>query len=165
MPEAVVVDADAPFERLSEIVLGLERDGVSAVRLRGRDRDPFLLTAALAARTRVIRFVVETDTARTHPYTLARRLAALDKISAGRLDWAPHDTQPARRDEAVELVGRLLRSWPPEAMVQDRAIGVHVDTSLIEAVWHDGRYYSVHSPLDVPAGPQGEVPVAAEPGR
>ncbi|MEJ2889803.1 LLM class flavin-dependent oxidoreductase [Actinomycetospora aeridis] len=134
------------------------REEAGEPRVLIRDGDVFVLAAAVAARTATIRIGVAVDTARTHPYVAARKLAALDKISLGRAEWLPEDSEPARRDEAVHLVEALLASWGPGATVNDRERGVHVDTDRITAVHHDGRWWSVHSPLDVPAGPQGVVP-------
>lgn len=136
----------------------IAREAAGAPRVLIRERDPFVLAAAVAARTTTIRVGVAVDTARTHPYVAARKLAALDKISRGRAEWLPEDREPARRDEAVRLVEALLASWGPGATVNDKARGVHVDTDRITAVHHEGRWWSVHSPLDVPAGPQGVVP-------
>ncbi|OLM14069.1 xenobiotic compound monooxygenase, DszA family, A subunit [Pseudonocardia sp. Ae717_Ps2] len=125
-----------------------------------RRPDPFVLAAAVAVRTTRIRLVVVVDTAEVHPYVIARRLAALDKISAGRAEWLPRDDDPDRRTESVGLVEALLGSWKPGAVRNDKQAGIHVDVSRIEPVHHDGLHWSVHSPLDVPAGPQGVVPRA-----
>ena len=155
---AETVDAGA-LHVVLPAVAALEAGGAPRVLLRAVPRaDPVLLAAALAIHTERIRLGVGVDTARTHPYVVARRLAALDKVSRGRAEWWPHDTDPARREEAVALVEALLGSWRPGATVNDRARGVHVDTDLVVAVHHDGVYWSVHSPLDVPAGPQGVLP-------
>lgn len=140
-------------------VTAREAAGEPRVLLRGAPRvDPFVLAAAVAARTSTIRIGVAVDTARTHPYVAARKLAALDKISHGRVEWLAEDVDERRRDEAVRLVEALLTSWAPDAPVNDRERGVHVDTDRVTAVHHDGAFWSVHSPLDVPAGPQRVVP-------
>lgn len=151
-----------PWAEVLPSVTALEAEGSPRVLLLAAPRaDPAVLAAALAVRTTTIRLGIEVDTARAHPYVVARRLAALDKISGGRIEWWPRDTVPLRRDEAVDLVEALLASWHPDAAVDDREQGIHVDTDLVTAVHHDGVHWSVHSPLDVPAGPQRVVPRVA----
>lgn len=147
------------FDELAAAVIAREAVGDARFVLPRRP-DPFVLAAALAVRTSRIRLVVEVDTAVVHPYVVARKLAALDKISDGRVEWLPHDDDPGRKAESVALVGALLESWRPGAVVNDKVGGIHVDTARVEAVHHDGVHWSVHSPLDVPAGPQGVVPLA-----
>ncbi|WP_181783873.1 LLM class flavin-dependent oxidoreductase [Pseudonocardia pini] len=147
------------FEELAAAAVAREAAGDARFVLPRRP-DPFVLAAAVAVRTTRIRLVVEVDTAAVHPYVIARRLAALDKISEGRAEWLPHDDDPDRRAESVALVGALLESWKPGAVRNDKEAGIHVDLSRVEAVHHDGVHWSVHSPLDVPAGPQGVVPQA-----
>ncbi|TCK22061.1 LLM class flavin-dependent oxidoreductase [Pseudonocardia endophytica] len=146
------------FDELAERVAGLECGGADTHVLDARP-DPFVVAAALAMRTTRIRLVVPVDTADVHPYTVARRLAALDKISDGRVSWAPHDTDPRRRAESVRIVRALLGSWQPGAVVNDTAAGVHVDTSRVLPVRIAGAFWATDSALDVPAGPQGIVPV------
>lgn len=147
-----------PFVELVTDVIAREDAGETRVVLPARP-DPFVLAAAIAVRTSRIRLVVEVDTARAHPYLVARRLVALDKISHGRAEWMPTDTDPRRRAEAVDIVTALLASWLPGALVNDKAAGIHVDTDRVVAVHRDGAHYAVHSPLDVCAGPQGVIPL------
>jgi hypothetical protein len=155
-------DSSRPFAELVADVVAREDAGEARVVLPAHP-DPFVLAAALAVRTGRIRFVIEVDTARMHPYLVARRLAAVDKISHGRVEWLPTDSDPGRRAEAIDIVTALLASWQPGALVTDKAAGMHVDTDRVRAVHRDGLHYAVHSPLDVCAGPQGVVPVVERP--
>lgn len=126
--------------------------------------DPFVATAAIATATDFTRLGVLVPLGGWHPYPIARRLAQLDKLSAGRLSWCPIHPDAQRCCEAIDLVRALLTSWAPDAAVNDRRTGVHVDLDRITRVRHRGRHYAVDSPLDVPPGPQGAVPVFAAPG-
>ncbi|MGW0036355.1 LLM class flavin-dependent oxidoreductase [Gordonia sp. NPDC003376] len=123
------------------------------------DLDPFVVAAAIAAATDFIRIAVAVPVAQWHPYPVARRLAEIDKLSAGRLLWGAVDSDPGRVAEAVDVVSALLTSWGPAALVNDRASGRHADLAQITPVIVSGRHFGIDSPLDVPAGPQGVVPV------
>jgi alkanesulfonate monooxygenase SsuD/methylene tetrahydromethanopterin reductase-like flavin-dependent oxidoreductase (luciferase family) len=147
-----------PFIELVDEIVAREDAGEARFFLPAQP-DPFVLAAALAAQTSRIRLVVEVDTARTHPYLVARKLAAVDKISRGRVEWVATDTDPDRRAEAIDIVTAMLTSWLPGALVNDKAAGIHVDTDRVVTVHRDGAHYAVHSPLDVCAGPQGVVPL------
>jgi alkanesulfonate monooxygenase SsuD/methylene tetrahydromethanopterin reductase-like flavin-dependent oxidoreductase (luciferase family) len=143
-------------------VVSAERSGAPEVILSAGTvgaPDPIVVLAAAAVRTDTIRLTVQVDTSDDHPYSLARRLIALHKISRGRAGWSPTDTIAERQAEFVDIAQRLWSSWEPDALVADREAGLYVDTDRVHAVHVDGRYYSVHSPLDVGVGPYGEPTV------
>ncbi len=91
--------------------------------------DPWILLAAIAASTRRIRLgPMVTPVARRRPAKLAREIASLDHLSAGRLifgaglggaaafapfgeDAAP-EARAQRLDEGLEIVASLLRGEP-----------------------------------------------------
>lgn len=150
------IDRAVRAEEQGQRTVVIGADGSSAV-------DPFVLASAVASATSSIRILVRVPTDQWHPYLVARRLAALDKISGGRIDWWPDDPVDTRRDEAVHIVAALLTSWAPDAVVNDRAAGLHVDTDRVMPVHVHGTWFAVDSPLDVCAGPQGVVPVV-DPG-
>jgi alkanesulfonate monooxygenase SsuD/methylene tetrahydromethanopterin reductase-like flavin-dependent oxidoreductase (luciferase family) len=118
--------------------------------------DPIVVLAAAATRTTAIGLTAQIDTSDDHPYAFARRLIALHKISRGRAGWYPVDTIAQRRDEFIDITRRLWGSWEPGVLVADRVAGVYVDTDRVHNVDVDGRYFSVHSPLDVGEGPYGK---------
>lgn len=151
---ADVVDAGVRAESRGESVLVLI-DHADAP-------DPALVLAAVAPRTSRIRLVAHVDSSATHPYSFARKLVALDKLSAGRAGWYVTDTVEARRDEFIDLTERLVSSWEPGALVADKAAGVYVDVSRVHPVEHDGIYWSTQSSLDVGPGPQGVPPRLTE---
>lgn len=123
------------------------------------DLDPFVVAAVIAQATDVIGIAVAVPVPQWQPYPTARRLAEIDKLSAGRVVWGPVDSDPRRAAEMVQVVSSLLTSWRPGALVNDRVTGRHADPARIVPVTASGRYFTIDSPLDVPAGPQGVVPV------
>ncbi|WP_169801637.1 LLM class flavin-dependent oxidoreductase [Millisia brevis] len=125
--------------------------------------DPFVLAAAIITAVPGIHTTLRVPTPRWHPYAIARRLAELDKLSGGRLAWTPVDVEPERAAEAARIVAGLLTSWAPDAVINDRASGVHVDTDRVRPVRFTGRHYRIDAALDAPPGPQRTVPIAAGP--
>ena len=117
--------------------------------------DPFVaLTAAANATTtlRVGTMVLANDF--RHPVVTARSAAALDLLSAGRLElglgagWKPEDYDGAgiRLDRPGERIERLA-----EACTVIRSL---LDTG---AAHHDGQHYRVH--LDAQPLPAGRIPL------
>lgn len=150
-------------------------DGPGAVR-QGRPFlpcEPFTACGALAASTRHIGLAVAVAAAVSEPYNVARRLASLDHISRGRIGWnltggeggcgeqyIDH-TRPERplsverAGEFVDVVRALWDSWSATAITV-RADGASaVDGSGNRPIAHQGRWYKVKGPLDVPRPPQG----------
>lgn len=129
--------------------------------------DPLSLTAALAARTRDIGFIATASTSFHEPYNLARTLASLQRLSGDRVAWnvvtsftgeanfgaetlPDPATRYARAQEFLDVTRALWSSFPAEAIVDDKAAGVYVDTAQVTPVGHSGRFFSVRGPLDVP---------------
>ncbi|MFW0786261.1 LLM class flavin-dependent oxidoreductase [Gordonia sp. CPCC 206044] len=156
------LDAESGVQKMIDAARAEEAAGTREILLSADDAatiDPFVIAGAVATATTSIRIGVHVPIDRWHPYLVARRLAALDKISHGRIAWWPDDTNATRRAEAIDIVEALLVSWAPDAVVNDRTVGLHVDTDRVTAVDVHTTYFSVHTPLDVCAGPQGVVPV------
>ncbi|GAC70972.1 hypothetical protein GS4_45_00280 [Gordonia soli NBRC 108243] len=120
--------------------------------------DPFVVASAVAQATDRVRITVAVPVTEWHPYLIARRLAAVDKIADGRLRWWPVDADATRRAESADIVAALLTSWPADVVLNDRASGIQVDTDRVTRVMVQGNHFTVDSPLDVPRGPQGVVP-------
>lgn len=121
-----------------------------------RGVDPIAAAAALAPLTSAIGLVPEVDTARQHPFGLARRLTGLDQASAGRAGWAPRDAEPRRLAEAVRIVTALWDSWPDDAIRADKDAAVWVDVDRVRPVHLDGEHYRLHAPLDLGRSIQGQ---------
>ncbi len=136
--------------------------------------DPVALLGALAVATERIGLIATASTSYNDPYALARRFASLDHISKGRVGWnivtsasadaarnfgldgpALHAGRYERADEFLDVATKLWDSWEDGARLADKASGVFADGDRIHAIDHEGEYYKVAGPLDVPRGPQG----------
>ncbi|MGF6767666.1 FMN-dependent oxidoreductase (nitrilotriacetate monooxygenase family) [Paraburkholderia sp. GAS199] len=144
--------------------------------------EPTVLLTALAGVTRSIGLIGTASTTFNDPYNLARRFASLDHLSGGRAAWnavttydanaaanfsmpAPLDKEAryARAGEFVEVVQKLWDSWEDGALVADQASGQYADSARVHAIAHEGPYFQVHGPLNVPRSPQGR-PVLVQAG-
>jgi len=142
--------------------------------------DPLTLLAGLAAVTKRIGLVATATTSYNDPYTIARRLAALDHMSGGRAGWNVvtssnesealnygrdthygHAERYARADEFVDVVRGLLDSWDDDAFSRDRASAEYFDPAKLHVLNHKGPHFSVRGPLNMARPPQG-YPVLAQ---
>ncbi|RRD06645.1 LLM class flavin-dependent oxidoreductase [Arachnia propionica] len=138
--------------------------------------ESFTLVTALAAVTRRIGLVPTVQTAFANPFTVARQLASLHRISGGRAGWnvvtalagernhglteLPDSAERhARADEFITVVEALWRSFPSEAFVADRGTGVFADPDRVQAIDFDGKYFKVAGPMALPQHPAGRLPV------
>lgn len=147
-----------------------------------RSLDPVVLVAAGALATERVGFIVTASTTFSHPYNLARQILSLDHLSAGRIGWnivtttderasrnfglatmPPKEERYAIAADFTDAVLKLWDSWEDEALVGDPGTGVWADLSRIHAVSHEGPYFSVEGPLQVPRSPQGR-PVLVQAG-
>jgi FMN-dependent oxidoreductase (nitrilotriacetate monooxygenase family) len=144
--------------------------------------EPITLLAAIAAVTSRIGLIATASTTYSQPYNLARQFCSVDHISNGRAGWNIVTTwmQAAARnfgdtreislderyvlaEEFVEVVTGLWDSWADDAVVDDRAGAVYARPDRIRSIDHDGKYYSVAGPLNLPRSPQGR-PVLVQAG-
>jgi FMN-dependent oxidoreductase (nitrilotriacetate monooxygenase family) len=144
--------------------------------------EPTLVLTAIALATERIGVIATASTSYNSPYNLARRLASLDHISGGRAAWnavttagdaaaqnfgltgAPvHDDRYGRAEEFVEIAFKLWDSWEDDAIIADRASGVFADRDKVHTIDHQGKYFSVRGPLNIPRSPQGR-PVLVQAG-
>ena len=145
-------------------------------------QDPSIVAALLFAATKRIGVATTLATFTHHPYLLARIIATLDQVSAGRAGWnmvtgssdmaarnygmeaqPEHDLRYEMADEYMACVNALWDSWEPGALLADEESGVLVDPAKVHAADFNGRWYSSRGPLN--AGPcvQGR-PVIAQAG-
>jgi FMN-dependent oxidoreductase (nitrilotriacetate monooxygenase family) len=136
--------------------------------------EPLTLLSYLAGFTRHIGLAATVSTTYGEPYHIARFFGSLDHLSGGRAAWnvvtsssskaafnfsqdAPleHDQRYERAHEFVEVVKGLWDSWERDAFVLDKAAGVFFDKSKLHTLHHQGKYFSVQGPLNVPRPPQG----------
>src|SRR5690606_22344227 len=126
--------------------------------------------------------IATASTTYTEPYNLARYYASLDHMSGGRVGWnivttwaveaarnfgdtsqVSHAERYERAEEYLEVVKGLWDGWADDAILDDRASGRYAQPDRIRPVNHEGKYYSVTGPLNVPRGPQGR-PVLVQAG-
>lgn len=138
--------------------------------------DSSIAATILARHTRSVGLVLGGSVLRDHPYNLARRLASIDHVSAGRVGWlvtteeesAPDGrsawTSAARTDlpaDAVVAVRELWESWPSDSIIDDRERGVFAESSRIRYIDHAGAH-AISGPLNVPEPPQVKPPIFVE---
>ncbi len=156
------------------------RDAYS--RLEAAKLEPFTLLSALAAVTSHIGIAGTASTSYNEPYSIARKFASLDHISAGRAGWNvvtsshehearnfgrdsnfEHDERYLRAHEFVEVCKALWDSWDDDAVVRDRESGRWFDPDKLHGLHHEGRFFKVDGPLNVIRPPQGH-PVIIQAG-
>ncbi|BCG82208.1 LLM class flavin-dependent oxidoreductase [Mesorhizobium sp. 113-3-3] len=144
--------------------------------------EPLLLLAALAVSTRKIGLVSTATTTYYQPFHLARYFATLDHISGGRAGWNlvtslnlgeavnfglhEHPSREERYLRAREFFGvvrDLWGSWDADAFVYDKQSGSFYDKQKFRRIDHQGAFFNVAGPLNVPRSPQGR-PVVTQAG-
>jgi FMN-dependent oxidoreductase (nitrilotriacetate monooxygenase family) len=143
--------------------------------------DPLILATALTSQVPDIGFVATVSASFNSPFNLARRAQSVDIMSGGRLiinivsnfvpevaanfskdPLPPRNVRYPRAVEFMEVAKKLWASWDPrrEGEVPEDQFW---DASSAHTIDHDGEYYHVRGPLNVPRGPQG-YPVIAQAG-
>lgn len=144
--------------------------------------EPFTVLSALAGATSHIGLAGTVSASYAHPYTTARVLASLDHLSGGRAAWnvvtsvsdgearnygldrhLDHDARYAKAEEFVTVVKRLWDSWGDDWLVRDAVGGRHGDPARLHYIDHDGPWFKVRGPLNLPRPPQGH-PVQIQAG-
>jgi len=144
--------------------------------------EPITVLAALAVSTSRIGLIATASTTYTEPFNLARQFASLDHISRGRIGWnivtswlataarnygataqVSHAERYARAEEFLTVVRGLWDSWADDAELDDRAGGRYANPERIRPIHHEGVYYRVAGPLNLPRCPQGR-PVLVQAG-
>ena len=145
-------------------------------------QDPAITATLMCAATRRIGIVPTFATFTHPPYLLARMIASMDQISAGRIGWnmvtgssdvaarnygldglPEHDLRYDMADEYMAAVNALWDSWEPGALLADTGSGVMVDHTRVHQVDFEGRWYRTRGPLNSGPCPQGR-PVIAQAG-
>jgi alkanesulfonate monooxygenase SsuD/methylene tetrahydromethanopterin reductase-like flavin-dependent oxidoreductase (luciferase family) len=109
------------------------------------------------------------------PFNVARRLASLDLISAGRAGWNvvtsgdsgtagnysldehyDYKTRYGRALEHVSVARGLWDSYEDDAFPRDKEARVFFDPSRQHALKHRGEFFSVVGPLNLQRSPQGQ---------
>jgi FMN-dependent oxidoreductase (nitrilotriacetate monooxygenase family) len=144
--------------------------------------EPTLLLAAMAVVTDRVGLIATASTTYEEPFNLARRFASLDALSHGRAGWnvvttaaldaganfgfevmPSHAERYRRANEFLEVVFGLWDGWEDDAVVADKASGVHTDPAKVHALDHVGEHFRVRGPLNVGRSSQGR-PVIVQAG-
>jgi FMN-dependent oxidoreductase (nitrilotriacetate monooxygenase family) len=147
----------------------------------GQVIDPLILATAITAQVPDIGFVATVSSTFNSPFNLARRAQSVDIMSGGRLainivsnfvpevaanfgsdPLPPRDVRYPRAQEFLDVAKKLWASWDPRRE-RDVSEGEFWDSSSAHTIDHDGAYFHVRGPLNVPRGPQGH-PVIAQSG-
>ncbi|MDQ7969513.1 MAG: LLM class flavin-dependent oxidoreductase [Oxalicibacterium faecigallinarum] len=150
--------------------------------------EPITALSAVAATTTHLGLVATMTTSFSEPFTTARQLASLDKISNGRAGWNAvtgalegharnhggeklyeHAHRYKIADEYIDVVKGLWNSWEDDAFVREKDTGRYVDFEKMHTLNHKGEFFSVQGPLNIERSPQGHPVVfqagASEAGR
>jgi long-chain alkane monooxygenase len=144
--------------------------------------DPVPLLSLMSGATSHLGLIGTMSTSFYPPFMVARSMATLDHLSAGRIGWNivtssehraaqnfgldqlyEHDLRYDMADEFVDVVTRLWDSWEPGALVADQETGVYVDYTKVHAIDHAGRFFKCRGPLTTLPSPQGR-PVLCQAG-
>jgi len=139
----------------------------------------FSLGGYAAAITSKIGIVVTVNSSFTDPFNTARAIATLDHLSQGRailnivtgfdgspaaknfsLDQHYATTQKyALATEYVEALRKLWDSWESDWLIDDKEGGRFLDPSKGHRINHEGEFFQIQGPLNVPRPPQGHIPI------
>lgn len=145
--------------------------------------EPLTLLGGLAAVTSKIGLIATASTSYNYPFQIARKFASLDHMSGGRVGWNivtsglqqeawnfgrdehyEHDFRYEMAAEFVDVCRGLWDSWDDDAFVRDVDTGIFSDQSKVHVLNHEGRFWKVKGPLNVPRSPQG-YPVHVQAGQ
>jgi alkanesulfonate monooxygenase SsuD/methylene tetrahydromethanopterin reductase-like flavin-dependent oxidoreductase (luciferase family) len=139
---------------------------------------PVLDAVAVAARVAPVvpgvGLVPTVTVTHTEPFHIAKAIATLDLVSAGRAGWepavsrtaaeaalfgrkpvAPAETLWREAAEAVEVVVRLWDSWDDDAVIRDAETGRYIDRDKLHYIDFRGEFFAVKGPSITPRSPQG----------
>lgn len=149
--------------------------------------EPLTTMAAMSRATEKIGLISTVSSTFYTPFHAARMMASLDHISGGRMGWnvvtsmfdmearnhnyqamPVHADRYRRADEFVDAALKLWDSWAEDALSFDRA-GHYADPDKVQPIHHNGEFFLVDGPLNVPRPPQGHPVLfqagASEQGR
>jgi FMN-dependent oxidoreductase (nitrilotriacetate monooxygenase family) len=144
--------------------------------------DPMIVLPVMARATRHLGLGATLSTTFYPPYHLARTLASLDHLSAGRACWnvvtsttdfeahnfgigdlPAKELRYDRADEVVEACCALWDCWTEDAWVADKESGLFIDPAKVRYADYEGRHVRTRGPLTIPRSPQGR-PVLMQAG-
>jgi len=130
------------------------------------------ILSALSMVTHSIGLTATIATSYADPFTVARQMASLDKISNGRAGWNAVTSNPGglanysrthlsksdlypMKKEFLEIVEGLWDSYEDDALIRDKKSGVFLDPQKMHALNFRGNYFSVDGPLNISRSKQG----------
>lgn len=147
----------------------LQLGALGALRL-----DPMIVLSLIAGATQHLGLASTISTSYFNPYAVARSLATLDHLSAGRTAWnivtsfqqaeaanfgltdqLSRDERYDRAEEFVEVACKLWDSWDDGALRLDAVTPQFADPAGVRAIDHQGKWFNVQGPLNVSRPPQG----------
>ncbi|MFK9120332.1 NtaA/DmoA family FMN-dependent monooxygenase [Peribacillus frigoritolerans] len=131
------------------------------------------ILSALSMVTQSIGLTATIATSYADPFTVARQMASLDKISNGRAGWNAVTSNPGglanysrthlskadlypMKKEFLEIVEGLWDSYEDDAFLRDKKSGVFFDPQKMHALNYRGNYFSVDGPLNISRSRQGK---------
>ncbi|WP_109525224.1 MULTISPECIES: LLM class flavin-dependent oxidoreductase [Nocardia] len=140
----------------------------------GGKLEPTVILTAVAVQTSRIGLIATASTSYNDPYNLARRFASVDWVSKGRAGWnivttagadaarnfglddtPDHRLRYEKAAEFVDVSTKLWDSWSDDAVIADKALGIHADAEKVRKIDHHGEFFKIDGPLNVPRSPQG----------
>ncbi|WP_348619728.1 NtaA/DmoA family FMN-dependent monooxygenase [Paenibacillus polymyxa] len=138
------------------------------------------ILSALSMVTHSIGLTATIATSYADPFTVARQIASLDKISKGRAGWNAITSNPGglanysrshlrkvdlypMKKEFLEIVEGLWDSYEDDAFIRDKKSGVFYDPGKMHPLHYTGNYFSVEGPLNISRSRQGR-PVVFQAG-
>ncbi|WP_216914014.1 LLM class flavin-dependent oxidoreductase [Nocardia noduli] len=140
----------------------------------GGKLEPTVILTAVAVQTSRIGLIATASTSYNDPYNLARRFASVDWVSKGRAGWnivttagadaarnfglddtPDHRLRYEKAAEFVDVSTKLWDSWSDDAVIGDKALGIHADAEKVRKIDHHGEFFKIDGPLNVPRSPQG----------
>jgi N-acetyl-S-(2-succino)cysteine monooxygenase len=135
--------------------------------------EPTTLLSALAAVTNRIGLIGTVSTSFNEPYNVTRRFSSLDFLSNGRAGWniitsgtdgeaqnfnldviPDHASRYKKAKEFLEVTLKLWDSWDDDALILDKENGIFGDSQKVHEIHHDGEFFKVRGPLNIPRSPQ-----------
>lgn len=128
--------------------------------------------SALAMKTERIGLSLTASTSYADPYTLARQVLSLDKISKGRASLNAITSNPGgmvnfsrghlgkadqypMHKEFLEILLGLWDTYEDDALPRNKETGVFLDSRKMHRVNYRGQYFSVDGPLNLSRSVQG----------
>ncbi|MGG4404068.1 NtaA/DmoA family FMN-dependent monooxygenase [Paenibacillus amylolyticus] len=130
------------------------------------------ILSALSMVTHSIGLTATIATSYADPFTVARQMASLDKISNGRAGWNAITSNPGglanysrthlskadlypMKKEFLEIVEGLWDSYEDDAFIRDKQRGIFFNPKKMHALNFKGNYFSVDGPLNISRSRQG----------